>query len=109
MWVDVAATDADEGTNAELTYLLLGIGAEKFQVDTSGVVTTRVALNVSLEDYSLLVMIITDRGQIYLSTHTIINVYVITPPPTNLAFDLTMSTVNISILEISIIAVGDFF
>ena len=97
--VDVVATDADEGTNAELTYLLLGIGAEKFQVDTNGVVTTRVALNVSLEDYYLLVMIITDRGQIYLSTHTIINVYVITPPPTNLTFDLSVSTEAISINE----------
>ena len=97
--VDVVATDADEGTNAELTYLLLGIGAEKFQVDTNGVVTTRVALNVSLEDYYLLVMIITDRGQIYLSTHTIINVYVITPPPTNLTFDLSLSTDDISINE----------
>ena len=97
--VDVVATDADEGTNAELTYLLLGIGAEKFQVDTNGVVTTRVALNVSLEDYYLLVMIITDRGQIYLSTHTVINVYVITPPPTNLTFDLSLSTDTISINE----------
>ena len=85
--VQVVATDADEGENAELTYLLLGIGAEMFQVNDNGLVTTRVALNRTLEDYYLLVMIIMDRGEIFLSTHTVINVMVITPPPTELAFD----------------------
>ncbi len=84
--VQVVATDADEGDNADLTYLLLGIGAERFQVDSNGLVTTRVALNRSIDDYYLLVMIIMDRGEIFLSTHTVINVMVITPPPTQLAF-----------------------
>ena len=83
--VRVIATDADEGVNAELTYLLLGIGSERFQVDENGLIRTRIALNVSTEDYFLLVMIITDRGEEFLSTHTVINVYVITPPPTDLA------------------------
>ena len=87
--VQVIATDADEGSNAELTYLLLGIGSELFEVDTNGVVRTRpgIALNRTIEDYYLLVMIITDRGEIFLSTHTVINVYVITPPPSDLAFN----------------------
>ena len=85
--VRVMATDADIGNNAELTYLLLGIGAEMFQVDTAGFVTTRSPLNVTLNDFYLLVMIITDRGEISLSTHTVINVHVITPPPTDLAFN----------------------
>lgn len=85
--VRVMATDADIGNNAELTYLLLGIGAEMFQVDSTGYVTTRFPLNVTLNDFYLLVMIITDRGEIALSTHTIINVHVITPPPTDLAFN----------------------
>ena len=85
--VQVVATDADEGVNAELSYLLLGIGSEKFMVDRNGLVTTRVALNKTLEDYYLLVMIIMDRGEIYLSTHTVINVIVITPPPTQLEFN----------------------
>ena len=84
--VHVIATDADEGLNAELSYLLLGIGAEMFQVDDTGLVTTRVALNRTIEDYYLLVMIIMDRGEIYLSTHSVINVMVVTPPPTNLEF-----------------------
>lgn len=84
--VHVLATDADEGLNAELSYLLLGIGAEMFQVDNTGLVTTRVALNRTLEDYYLLVLIIMDRGEIYLSTHSVINVMVVTPPPTNLEF-----------------------
>lgn len=84
--VHVIATDADEGQNADLTYLLLGIGAELFQVDENGVVTTRVALNRTIEDYYLLVMIIMDRGEIYLSTHTVINVNVVTPAPTELEF-----------------------
>ena len=85
--VQVMATDADIGSNSELTYLLLGIGAENFQVDTTGYVTTRNALNMTIQDFYLLVMIITDRGEIALSTHTIINIYVITPPPTDLAFN----------------------
>ncbi len=85
--VQVMATDADIGSNSELTYLLLGIGAENFQVDTTGYVTTRSPLNMTIQDFYLLVMIITDRGEIALSTHTIINIYVITPPPTDLAFN----------------------
>ena len=85
--VQVVATDADIGENANLTYLILGIGAENFQVDNNGLVTTRKALNLTIVDYYLLVMIITDRGEISLSTHTVINVYVITPPPTNLEFN----------------------
>ncbi len=85
--VRVIATDADIGNNAELTYLLLGIGAELFQVDLTGYVTTHSPLNVTINDFYLLVMIITDRGEIALSTHTVINVHVITPPPTDLAFN----------------------
>ena len=97
--VQVIATDADIGINAELTYLLLGIGAEKFEVDPDGLVTTRVPLNVTTQDFYLLVMIISDRGTPYLSTHTVINVHVITPPPTDLAFDLGVTTTNITIFE----------
>ena len=85
--VQVIATDADEGDNAILTYLLLGIGSENFQVDSNGLVTTRVALNRTLVDYYLLVMIIMDRGDPFLSTHTVINVMVITPAATQLAFN----------------------
>lgn len=85
--VQVVATDADLGDNANLTYLILGIGAENFQVDNNGLVTTRKALNMTIVDYYLLVMIITDRGEISLSTHTVINVYVITPPATDLVFN----------------------
>lgn len=93
--VHVIATDMDEGSNAELTYLLLGIGSELFRVDNNGVVRTVVPLNQTIDDYYLLVMIITDRGEIYLSTHTVINVYVITPPPSDLAFNpITDPTVN---------------
>ena len=94
--VHVIATDADEGQNAELSYLLLGIGAELFQVDDTGLVTTRVALNRTLEDYYLLVMIIMDRGEIFLSTHTVINVMVVPRPPTNLIFNPASYTYNVT-------------
>lgn len=111
--VHVIATDADEGTNAELTYLLLGIGAELFEVDNNGVVRTRIALNKTIDDYYLLVMIITDRGEIYLSTHTVINIYVITPPPSDLAFNpivepmvLESTAVGTEILTVSAFEVG---
>ena len=111
--VRVIATDADEGTNAELTYLLLGIGAENFRVDNDGVVRTTIALNRSIDDYYLLVMIITDRGEIFLSTHTVINVYVITPPPSDLAFNpivnpmvLESTPVNSVVSNVSAFEVG---
>ena len=111
--VQVIATDADEGTNAELTYLLLGIGAENFRVDNNGVVRTTVALNRTIDDYYLLVMIITDRGEIFLSTHTVINVYVITPPATDLAFNpivnpmiLESTPVGSEVLTVSAFEVG---
>ena len=91
--VSVGATDVDEGINAELSYLLLGIGAEYFRVDNNGVVRTRIPLNVSDGDYFLLVMIICDRGETmepgepYLCTHTVINVYLIALPSTALQLE----------------------
>ena len=84
--VDVNATDADEGENAELMYLLLGIGVEDFKISTDGVVRTRKELNVTQENFYLLVVIVTDMGFPSLSTHTILHINVITPPPTNLSF-----------------------
>ena len=105
--VEIVATDADEGTNAELNYLLLGIGVENFYVDDDGVVRTSTPLNVSIEDYYLLVMIITDRGDPYLSTHTVIHISVITPPPTNLSF--VASTVDTPVSVFEDLAVGSVF
>lgn len=84
--VDVNATDADEGENAELMYLLLGIGVEDFNISTDGIVRTSKELNVTTEDFYLLVVIITDMGFPSLSTHTVLHINVITPPPTNLSF-----------------------
>ena len=116
--VQILASDADEGQNADLAYLLLGIGAELFQVDEDGLVTTRVALNRTIEDYYLLVMIIMDRGEIYLSTHTVINVNVVTPAPTALEFipfqdpitvreDTLIGTTLTSLLAVEVGGVGD--
>ncbi len=86
--VDVAATDADIDENAELMYILLGIGAEYFQVDADGVVSTLVPLNITnCSDYFLLVMIICDRGNPQLCTHTVINAYLVIRRSTILFFD----------------------
>ena len=84
--VDLNATDADEGINAELMYLLLGIGVENFYVTANGIVRARNALNVTEEDYYLLVVIVADMGIPSLGAHSVININVITPPPTNLSF-----------------------
>ena len=93
--VHVIATDDDEGTNAELSYILLGIGVENFMV-ANGTVTTKVALNASITDYYLLVMIISDRGTPSLGAHVVIHINVITPPPTNLSFvDSTIQPISV--------------
>ena len=84
--VDVNATDADEGINAELMYLLLGIGVENFYISTDGIVRTRKALNVSEENFYLLVVIVMDMGFPSLYTHTVLEINVITPAATNLSF-----------------------
>lgn len=94
--VDVGATDADIGENAELNYILLGIGAEYFQVDTEGVVTTVVPLNITnCSDYFLLVMIICDRGEPRLCTHTVINVFLVLRSSTFLFFDPLLPEIEI--------------
>ena len=84
--VDVNATDADEGINAELMYLLLGIGVENFNISTDGIVRTRKALNLTEENFYLLVVIVSDMGFPSLRAHTVLEINVITPPPTNLSF-----------------------
>ena len=84
--VDLNATDADEGINAELMYLLLGIGVENFYVTDSGIVRTRNRLNVTEEDFYLLVAIVFDMGFPSLSAHSVLHINVITPLPTNLSF-----------------------
>ena len=84
--VDLNATDADEGINAELMYLLLGIGVENFYVTDGGIVKTRNRLNVTVEDYYLLVVIVFDMGFPSLSAHSVLHINVITPSPTNLSF-----------------------
>ncbi len=94
--VDVAATDEDIDENAELNYILLGIGAEYFQVDMEGVVTTRVPLNITnCSDYFLLVMIICDRGEPRLCTHTVINIYLVIRSSTILFFDPLLPEITI--------------
>ena len=85
--VQLVVTDRDEGENAELMYFLRGIGEEMFSIDRNGLITTTVGLNRTIEDYYLLVVIIYDRGVIPLATHTVINVMVISLPPTQLAFN----------------------
>ena len=84
--VNLNATDADEGINAELMYLLLGIGVANFYVTDTGIVRTRNRLNVTEEDYYLLVAIVFDMGFPSLSAHSVLHINVITPSPTNLSF-----------------------
>ena len=84
--LDLNATDADEGINAELMYILLGIGVENFYVTDNGIVRTRKELNVTEEDFYLIVAIIFDMGFPSLSAHSVLHINVITPPPTNLSF-----------------------
>ena len=84
--VNLNATDADEGINAELMYLLLGIGVGNFYVTADGIVRTRTALNITEEDYYLLVAIVVDMGFPALSSHSILHISVIAPPATNLSF-----------------------
>ena len=110
----IIATDADEGTNAELNYLLLGIGVENFMIDSEGVVTTTVALNRTTEDFYFIVVIITDRGEIFLSGHTVININVVTPEPSLMIqtlepFDVFEGTnVNTMIGQVQADEVGGF-
>lgn len=87
--VDVTATDADNGTNAKLMYSpLLGRYANLFSVNkTTGVLTTAAALDAPNDEYFLLVLIVQDLGDIFLSSHTVINVYVLPTPPDRLVFD----------------------
>ena len=87
--VKVVAMDADNGTNARLMYSpLLGRHANLFSVNkTTGVVTTAAPLDATGDDYYLLVLIVQDLGTIFLSTHTVINVYVLPTPPDRLVFD----------------------
>ena len=93
--VQIVATDADEGTNAELTYLPLGIGVEDFRVSSTGLMTTSRALNASILNYYLIVVYISDRGTPPLANYTVINVHVVPVPQTRLA--LTGS--NVTVLE----------
>ena len=97
--VDVNATDADEGENAELMYLILGIGAQDFTINTDGVISTSKALNVSKENFYLLVVIITDMGFPSLVAHTVVHINVITPPPTNLSFVAETIDTPVSVFE----------
>ena len=84
--VQLVVTDRDEGLNAEFNYFVLGIGESNFAVDENGRIYTTVPLNRSAEDYYLLVVVIYDRGMIPLATHTVVNVMVVTPLPTEIEF-----------------------
>ena len=113
--VRVIATDADEGSNAELNYLLLGIGVENFMIDSDGVVTTTMALDRTVEDFYFIVVIITDRGEIFLCGHTVININVVTPATPNLEiqpFDpidvFEGTNINTMIGQIQAVEVGGF-
>ena len=84
--VQLNVTDRDEGVNAEFNYFVLGIGESNFAVDQNGRIYTTTPLDRSAEDYYLLVVVIYDRGMIPLATHTVVNVMVVTPPPTQIEF-----------------------
>ena len=105
--VDVDATDADEGINAELMYLLLGIGVENFNISTDGVVRTSKELNMTEENFYLLVVIVMDMGYPSLSAHTVLHLNVITPPPTNLSF--VPETVDSPVSVFESLGVGTLF
>ena len=91
--INLNATDRDLGSNAELFYFIVGYGSDRFTINsTTGEVRTSVELMSG--DIYVLVIIITDRGDIirhrndtyqyfnndvgglYLSTHTIVTVEV---------------------------------
>ena len=100
--LNIDATDADIGTNAQLVYgPLIGVGSTQFSVNMStGVLTLTKPLNASRLDYILLVLIISDQGNpIYLSTHTMINIYVLPTPPDSLQFNLVISDTDIAVQE----------
>ena len=105
---DLDGTDRDIGLNAELVYLVLGIGSELFKVDGEGILRTAVALNASVQNYYFLVTIATDRGTPALSTHAVINVNVVTPLATNISIVLSDFEVNENALlnTVVVIAVG---
>ena len=93
--VQIIATDADEGINAELTYLPLGIGVEDFRMSSTGLVTTSRALNASTMNYYLIVVYISDRGTPPIANYTVININVVPVPATRLALNGS----NITVLE----------
>ena len=95
--VQIMATDADIGTNAQITYLPLGIGVEDFRVSNTGLVTTRKALNASAlrMNYYLIVVYISDRGTPPLTNYTVLNIHVVPIPATRLA----LAGYNITVLE----------
>ena len=88
--IQLNATDKDEGSNAELMYFIVGYGSDKFTIDNNGVIRTSEPLSTG--DMYMLVVIVTDRGDIirhrndtykytdndngglYLSSHTIVAV-----------------------------------
>ena len=92
--IQLNATDKDEGSNAELMYFIVGYGSDKFTINSDGVIRTSMPLVTG--DMYVLVVIVTDRGDIirhrndtykytdndngglYLSSHTIVTVDVTT-------------------------------
>ena len=72
----IIATDADEGVNAEITYLLEG-GSDVFVINsTTGVITTRRALDREVENMYTLTVIARDNGTPSLASETTVKVNV---------------------------------
>ena len=94
---DVDATDADIGSNGRIVYSpLLGIGADKFTVNTStGVVTNNGTLNLDDAEMYLLVLIIEDMGEIPFQSYTQISINILPAPPDSIVFDISSNVANV--------------
>ena len=78
--VQVTATDKDTGSNAELTFSLVGSGASNFAIDSDGIIRTAALLTNSLNNVYNLAVIATDGGNPKLTGRASLTVKII---PTN--------------------------